>query len=168
MTSFCEDYLLWHFFGKIDGEQVNHDLVGMVRDQLHRIKHPRNLALCIEQFSKRTAIKVVRPVVGHSDENKLKCGVLLITGDNSPAVDDTVTLNSKLDPSNSTWIKISDASSMVLEEQPTGVTNAIILFLQGYGHGMFYLFSTSVFAIIISFMFFVMFERNPFKLLHWI
>ena len=143
MTAFCQDYLLWHFFGKTNCPNTNQDLVSIVRDQLHRIKNPRNLALLIEQFSKRNAIKIARPVLGHStDETKLKCGVLLITGDRSPAVDDTVTLNSKLDPGNSTWIKISDASSMVLEEQPTGVANAVILFLQGYGHGeLFFLFA---------------------------
>lgn len=134
MTQFCEDHLLHHFFGKIN-ESTNLDLFTIVRDQLREIKHPRNLAMFIESFSKRSAIKISRPALGDKSPTTLKCGVLVITGDHSPALDETVNLNSKLDPSNSTWIKISGASSLVLEEQPTKVANAIVLFLQGYGHG---------------------------------
>ena len=135
MTAFCQDYLLYHYFGKID-DKTNQDLVGIVKDNLQRIRHPHNLALFIESYSKRNAIKIQRPVVGQTNTT-LKCGVLLLTGDHSPAVDDTVTFNSKLDPSNSSWMKVSDASSMILEEQPTVAANAIILFLQGYGFGKY-------------------------------
>lgn len=135
MTQFCQDYLLYHFLGKFD-ESTKRDLADAVRDDLRRIKHPRNLSLLIEAHAKRSNIKMNRPVAGQSASDTLKCGVLMMTGDHSPAVDDTVALNAKLDPTNSTWIKIADATSMVLEEQPTGVTNAIVLFLQGYGHAM--------------------------------
>ena len=135
MTLFTQDYLVWHYFGKVD-ERTNLDLVGLVRDQLHRIKHPRNLALFIESYAKRDAIKVARPVIGQSNLTSLKCSTLIITGDGSPWVDDTVALNSKLDPSLTSWMKISDATSLVLEEQPTSVTNALILFLQGHGYAL--------------------------------
>ena len=138
MTIFCQDYLVYHYFGKVD-EHTNLDLVGLVRDQLHRIKSPRNLGLFMESYSKRDAIKINRPVAGQPNTSSLKCGVLILTGDHSPAVDDTVNLNSKLDPTNTSWIKISDASSLVLEEQPTGVTNALVLFLQGHGYGKYQL-----------------------------
>jgi len=135
MTQFCEDFLLGHFFGKID-EHANADLVTGVRDQLRAIKHPRNLAMFIESFSKRTNIKIVRPTPGNTSVVTLKCGAIIITGDHSPSVDDTVNLNSRLDPTKTTWMKITGATSLVLEEQPTTVTNAIVLFLQGYGHVM--------------------------------
>ena len=133
MTAFCQDYLLWHFFGKID-ERINEDLLGVVRDQLNRIKHPKNLALLIDSYSKRDQIKIKRPIPPNPTQTTLKCGVLLISGAHSPALEDTVDMNSKLDPTNSTWMKISDATSMVLDEKPTVVTNAIINFLQGYGY----------------------------------
>ena len=135
MTAFCQDYLLWHFFGKID-ERTNQDLLGMVRDQLNSIKYPKNLALLIEAYSKRTAIKIERPVPPNPGKTTLTCGVLLMAGSQSPAIDETVTMNSKLDPTNSTWMKISDATSLILEEKPTVCTNAIINFLQGYGYVM--------------------------------
>ena len=137
MTQFSQDYLLWHYFGKID-EQTNEDLVTMVRDHFHNVKHPKNLALFIDAYVRRTAIKLVRPVTIKAEPtDTLQTAVLLICGEKSPHVDGTVTLNSKLDPKNSTWMKISDASGMVIEEQPTVVTNALILFLQGLGFGKF-------------------------------
>jgi len=135
MTIFTQDYLIWHYFGKMD-ERTNLDLVGLVRDQLHRIKHPRNLGLFIESYSKRDTIKISRPVDGGSNITSLKCGTLIITGDGCPWVDETVVVNSKLDPSQSSWMKISDATSLVLDEQPTSVTNALVLFLQGHGYAL--------------------------------
>ncbi|TMW44000.1 hypothetical protein DOY81_010920, partial [Sarcophaga bullata] len=50
-----------------------------------------------------------------------------------PHVDDTVTFNGRLDPTNSTWMKISDCA-MVLEEQPAKLAEAFRLFLQGEGY----------------------------------
>ena len=43
-------------------------------------------------------------------------------------------MNGRLDPSNSSWMKISDAG-MVLEEQPSKISEALRLFLQGLGYG---------------------------------
>ena len=134
MTKFTEDYLLWHYFGKSD-QQQHSDLITVVRDHLHRIKHTRNLALFIDSFVKRSAITINRPVVGSRQESAYP-NSLLICGNQSPFLDDTVDLNSKLDPRVTQWIKVSDATGMVLDEQPTVVLNALILFLQGLGHGM--------------------------------
>ena len=51
----------------------------------------------------------------------------------SPFVDETVTLNGKLNPINTTWMKIQDAA-MILEEQPGKVAEAFRLFMQGQGY----------------------------------
>ena len=134
MTKFTEDYLLWHYFGKSD-EQQHSDMTTVVRDHLHRIKHTRNLALFIDSFVKRNAINIIRPAAG-SNKESTHPNSLLICGSQSPFLDDTVDLNSKLDPRVTQWIKVSDATGMVLDEQPTVVLNALILFLQGLGHGM--------------------------------
>ena len=136
MTKFTEDYLLWHYFGKSD-EQQHSDTTTIVRDHLHRIKHTRNLALFIDSFVKRNAINIVRPAAG-SNQDSTHPNSLLICGSQSPFLDDTVDLNSKLDPRVTQWIKVSDATGMVLDEQPTVVLNALILFLQGLGHGMWF------------------------------
>ena len=148
MTQFCEDFLLGHYFGRIE-ENTNTDLLSIVRDNLRSIRHPRNLAMFLESYSKRSNIKITRPTLGDKSLNTMKCGVLILTGAKSPSVDDTVDLNSKLDPANTTWMKISDASSLVLDEQPTSVTNAVVLFLQGYGHGKRSVFSVCFFLLLI-------------------
>ena len=59
--------------------------------------------------------------------------VLNLVGSYSPFVDETVTLNGKLNPTNTTWMKIQD-SAMVLEEQPGKVAEAFRLFMQGQGY----------------------------------
>lgn len=136
MTVFCQDYLTWHYFGRLD-ENVNLDHVNIIKDQLKYIRSPRNLGLFIESYSKRSAIPLTRPQLGQEQEQTtLKCGTLIITGSNSPAREDTIVLNSVLDPSKTSWIKVSDASSLVLDEKPTAVTNALVLFLQGHGFAL--------------------------------
>ena len=47
--------------------------------------------------------------------------------------EESVKMNARLNPSNSSWIKLSD-SGMVLEEQPHKVAEAFRLFLQGLGY----------------------------------
>ena len=135
MTSFCQDYLLWHFFGKVD-ENTNQELLEVVREQLKEIKHPKNLAMLVESYSKRKPIDIKRPIAPDTNQKTLSCGVLLISGAHSPALEDTIDMNSKLDPTKSSWMQVSDASSMVLDEKPTVVTSAIINFLKGYGYLM--------------------------------
>lgn len=68
------------------------------------------------------------------DVNHIRVPVLLICGNRSPSVDDTVTFNSRLDPSNSQWMKVHDCS-LPLEEQVAKVCQAFRLFLQGQGFG---------------------------------
>ncbi|CAG0896140.1 unnamed protein product, partial [Cyprideis torosa] len=54
-------------------------------------------------------------------------------GNYSPHVDDTVTLNSRLNPAKSDWLKLGDCG-MPLEEQPAKVSEALRLFMQGSGY----------------------------------
>ena len=64
----------------------------------------------------------------------LRVPVLLMCGNRSPYVDETVTFNSRLDPANSQWMKIHDCS-LPLDEQVAKVCEAFRLFLQGQGFG---------------------------------
>ncbi len=59
--------------------------------------------------------------------------MLNLVGSHSPFVDETVTLNGKLNPANATWMKVQDAA-MILEERPEKVAEAFLLFLQGQGY----------------------------------
>ena len=59
--------------------------------------------------------------------------ILNVVGAYSPFVEETVTLNGKLNPSNTNWMKIQDAA-MVVEEQPGKIAEAFRLFMQGQGY----------------------------------
>ncbi|KAL5286515.1 NDRG3 family protein [Megaselia abdita] len=131
------DYLLWHHFGR-NPEERNHDLVQMYKQHFERAVNPVNLAMFINAYVARSDLKITRTPPGTPGQTPaaatLKMPVINITGALSPHVDDTVTLNGRLNPTNSTWMKISDCA-MVLEEQPGKLAEAFRLFLQGEGYG---------------------------------
>ncbi|XP_013179463.1 PREDICTED: protein NDRG3 isoform X2 [Papilio xuthus] len=126
MTQGVLDYLMWHHFGRF-AEERNQDLVQLYRGYFTRHLNPTNLSLLMDAYVRRTDLNISRE--GHT----LRAPVLNITGALSPHVDDTVTFNGRLQPTNSTWMKISD-SGMVLEEQPAKISEAFRLFLQGEGY----------------------------------
>ncbi|XP_044760764.1 protein NDRG3 isoform X1 [Coccinella septempunctata] len=133
MTQGVLDYLMWHHFGR-NTEERNHDLVQVYKSYFERNVNPTNLALFIDSYIKRTDLNIHRDVdPSKNKESTLRMPVMNITGSLSPHADDTVTFNGRLDPSSSSWMKISD-SGMVLEEQPAKVSEAFRLFLQGEGY----------------------------------
>lgn len=63
----------------------------------------------INAYIHRTDLQIARTPSGTSQSSKtLKMPVINITGSLSPHADDTVTLNGRLDPTNSTWMKVPD------------------------------------------------------------
>ncbi|XP_045531482.1 protein NDRG3-like isoform X1 [Pieris brassicae] len=125
----CEsavEFLLWHHFGRIP-EECNPNVVSKYRYQFANIPNPVNVAMFIDVFGKRQDLRLSR------DSATMQIPVLNIVGALSPFVDATVTFNSRLEPSMSAWMKISD-SSMVLEEEPGKAAEAFRLFLQGEGY----------------------------------
>ncbi|XP_015606693.1 protein NDRG3 isoform X4 [Cephus cinctus] len=134
MTQGVLDYLMWHHFGR-GTEERNHDLVQVYKNYFERRVNPTNLALFIDSYVRRTDLNISRELDPTRKKEGLTLGVpvMNITGALSPHVEDTVTLNGRLDPTNSSWMKISDCG-MVLEEQPGKVSEAFRLFLQGEGY----------------------------------
>ncbi|XP_053978916.1 protein NDRG3 isoform X2 [Hylaeus volcanicus] len=134
MTQGVLDYLMWHHFGR-GTEDRNHDLVQVYKNYFERHVNPTNLALLIDSYVRRSDLNITRELDPIRKKEGLTLGVpvMNITGALSPHVDDTVTLNGRLDPTNSSWMKISDCG-MVLEEQPGKVSEAFRLFLQGEGY----------------------------------
>ncbi|XP_055690693.1 protein NDRG3 isoform X2 [Lutzomyia longipalpis] len=135
MTQGVVDYLMWHHFGR-NLEERNHDLVQMYKNHFERSINPTNLGMWIHAYIHRTDLNIARTPSGSpQNSTTLKMPVINITGALSPHVDDTVTLNGRLDPTNSSWMKIQDCA-MVLEEQPGKLAEAFRLFLQGEGYAV--------------------------------
>ena len=116
------DFLIWHHLGAVTKGRSG--LASLYRSHFSELR-PTNLALLLEAYVTRREVSVSRA--------SLKIPVLNIVGEQSPHVEATIGLNMKVDPANSTWMKITDAG-MVLEEQPEKVAEAVSLFLQGLGH----------------------------------
>ncbi|KAI5729288.1 hypothetical protein M8J76_001029 [Diaphorina citri] len=116
-------------------EERNHDLVQVYKSYFEQCVNPINLALFIDAYIRRTDLNISRDLENRTCTQTLGMPVMNITGAFSPHVDDTVILNSRLDPTSSSWMKISDCG-MVLEEQPSKLTEALRLFLQGLGYAV--------------------------------
>jgi len=136
MTQGALDYLMWHHFGRLT-EERNHDLVHVYREYFEHHINPTNLALFIDAYISRSDLNINRELdpIRRASNRTVKVPVLNMTGALSPHVDDTVTFNSRLDPSTSTWMKLQDCG-MILEEQPAKVVEAFRLFLQGNGYAL--------------------------------
>lgn len=136
MTQSAMDYLMWHHFGKVS-EERNHDLVHAYKQYFEKNVNAFNLGLFIDSYIKRTDLSITREMDPTKKKlaRMIKCPVMMITGNNSPHVDDTVVMNGRLDPSNSNWLKLQDCGH-VLEEQPAKVSEALRLFLQGQGYAV--------------------------------
>lgn len=136
MTQSTQEYLMWHHFGKAS-EERNHDLAQVYRQYFNKYINPHNLSHFIDSFIKRTDLQIIREMDPTKKEGvrNFRCHVLLMSGALSPHLEDTVTMNSRLDPTKSNWMKLSDCG-MVLEEQPGKVCEALTLFLQGFGYAL--------------------------------
>lgn len=82
-------------------EERNHDLASLYRAHFTRNVNPSNLAHYMDAYTRRQDLGIAR------DAATIRVPVLNITGAMSPHVDDTVTFNGRLNPNNSTWMKVS-------------------------------------------------------------
>jgi len=134
VTQVVMDFLLWHHFGAYADERA-HDLVNHYKHYFGNEVNAVNLARLTEQWIWRKAVDIKRETnfEGQGDTQTLKVPVLNIVGSFNPFVEETVTLNGCLNPSNTNWIKVQDCA-MVIEEQPGKMAEAFRLFLQGQGY----------------------------------
>ncbi|VDO60938.1 unnamed protein product [Heligmosomoides polygyrus] len=129
MNTFTVDYLMWHHFGR-RLDECSPDIVRQYRVYFQHLPNPTNLAMFIESYVNRSPIAISRD--GQTGP-QLNVPVLQIVGAGSPFVNDTVDVNTKLDPAHTDWIKVSDACGLVLDDRPEVVTESMMLFLQGLG-----------------------------------
>lgn len=124
------DYLMWHHFGSTSQDR-NQDLINMYKSYFSSYKiRPRNLALLIDSYLRRDDIGVHR-----AKESEISCSTLILCGNDSPYLDDSINMNQRLMPDRSTWMKLFDCG-LAIDEQPYKVSEAFILFAQGLGLGL--------------------------------
>ncbi|GFR73132.1 protein NDRG3 [Elysia marginata] len=134
LTSFTEEYLLWHWFGK-KTRWTNHDLIHSYQEYIKTL-NAQNLSLFIETFLKRSDLNIVREMdpMRKVSARTIRCRSLILTGDDSPHMDDAVEMNGRMLPEETDFMKIGDCGGMPLEEQPGKACEAFRLFLQGMGY----------------------------------
>lgn len=114
MTQGVVDYLMWHHFGR-NPEERNHDLAQLYKSHFERAVNPTNLAMLINSYIHRTDLQIARTPSGSPQaQATLKMPVINVTGSLSPHVDDTVTLNGRLNPENSSWMKVDYCNLFIL------------------------------------------------------
>ncbi|XP_034033056.1 protein NDRG4 isoform X2 [Thalassophryne amazonica] len=132
LTSTLPDTMLPHLFSQ-DELMSNTDLVQSYRQQISNTINHFNLHLFWNMYNSRRDLEMNR---GGSVLNAktLKCPVMLVVGDNAPAEEGVVECNSKLDPTNTTFLKMADSGGLPQLTQPGKLTEAFKYFLQGMGY----------------------------------
>lgn len=127
------NYLIWHNYGVLNDES-NSDLIFFYR-QYYADKPipPQNLAFFITSYISRSDLNISRASPDQVTENNFKCPVLQLVGSSSGHMEDTIYMNTRLNPKESTWMKL-DGCGMPLEEEPEKSAEAFRLFVQGLGY----------------------------------
>lgn len=130
LTSALPDMVLPHLFSQ---EELvsNTELVQSYRQQINNSINQVNLHLFWNMYNSRRDLEMNR---GALNAKTLKCPVMLVVGDNAPAEEGVVECNSKLDPTNTTFLKMADSGGLPQITQPAKLTEAFKYFLQGMGY----------------------------------
>lgn len=119
------EMILSHLFTQ-DELAVAPPPVRQVREHLAATPNP---ALLWAMYTSRGDLGLERSGAG-----SLRCPVLLVVGDNAPHEDAVVECNAKLDPTQTSFLKMADGGGQPQIAQPGRLTEAIKYFLQGMGY----------------------------------
>uniref|UniRef100_A0A7N6AXV1 NDRG family member 4 n=1 Tax=Anabas testudineus TaxID=64144 RepID=A0A7N6AXV1_ANATE len=122
LTSTLPDTVLPHLFSQ-EELMNNTELVQSYRQQINNTVNQFNLQLFWNMYNSRRDLEMNRSGTVLNAKT-LKCPVMLVVGDNAPAEEGVVECNSKLDPTNTTFLKVT----------PGKLTEAFKYFLQGMGY----------------------------------
>uniref|UniRef100_A0AAZ1XWG7 NDRG family member 4 n=1 Tax=Oreochromis aureus TaxID=47969 RepID=A0AAZ1XWG7_OREAU len=111
----------------------NTELVQSYRQQINNNINHFNLQLFWNMYNSRRDLEMNRSGTVLNAKT-LKCPVMLVVGDNAPAEEGVVECNSKLDPTNTTFLKMADSGGLPQLTQPGKLTEAFKYFLQGMGY----------------------------------
>ncbi|KAM9251672.1 protein NDRG2 [Cariama cristata] len=100
-----------------------------VRQGRERLGAMPNAPLLWAMYNSRGDLGLQRSGAG-----SLRCPVLLVVGDNSPHEDAVVECNAKLDPTQTSFLKMADGGGQPQLSQPAKLTEAFKYFVQGMGY----------------------------------
>lgn len=127
------DQLMNYRFSPIEAER-RPVLFESHRQHLVNVMNIGNVQQFFAEFERRTPVPILRPYDPKlMAESTLRCETLIMVGDQSPFVEDSVEVNSRLNPQKTHFLKMADAGGMLLEEELFKVSEAIVFFLQGLG-----------------------------------
>ncbi|XP_030327282.1 protein NDRG4 isoform X2 [Strigops habroptila] len=132
LTSTLPDTVLSHLFSQ-EELMNNTELVQSYRQQISSVVNQFNLQLFLNMYNSRRDLDINRPGTVPNAKT-LRCPVMLVVGDNAPAEEGVVECNSKLDPTNTTFLKMADSGGLPQVTQPGKLTEAFKYFLQGMGY----------------------------------
>lgn len=131
------EFLIQYHLGSSASERCPR-LTESYRQYFQNHLQPNNLLKILQSYNNRNTVKLARDIAANGKtilgaNRSLKMTCLNMVGEYSPHLDETVGFNGRLDPEKCTWMKLNDAS-MIVVEQTEKVSQAIILFLQGLGY----------------------------------
>ncbi|XP_041693172.2 protein NDRG4 isoform X2 [Coregonus clupeaformis] len=132
LTSALPDTVLPHLFSQ-EELMNNTELVQSYRQQINNTVNQVNLQLFWNMYNSRRDLEMNRSGT-IINAKTLKCPVMLVVGDNAPAEEGVVECNSKLDPTNTTFLKMADSGGLPQLTQPGKLSEAFKYFLQGMGY----------------------------------
>uniref|UniRef100_A0A8K9WQR5 Protein NDRG2 n=1 Tax=Oncorhynchus mykiss TaxID=8022 RepID=A0A8K9WQR5_ONCMY len=134
-TSALPDTVLPHLFSQ-EELMNNTELVQSYRQQINNTVNQVNLQLFWNMYNSRRDLEMNRTGT-IINAKTLKCPVMLVVGDNAPAEEGVVECNSKLDPTNTTFLKMADSGGLPQLTQPGKLSEAFKYFLQGMGYSKY-------------------------------
>ncbi|XP_072918178.1 protein NDRG3b isoform X4 [Hemitrygon akajei] len=134
-TTNLDDIVLAHHFSS-DELENNLELIQTYRLHISQDINQENMYLFVNSYNSRRDLEIERPIVGVNETTvkTLQCPALLVVGDTSPAVEAVVECNSRLNPTNTTLLKMADCGGLPQVVQPGKLTEAFKYFVQGMGY----------------------------------
>ncbi|XP_064416501.1 protein NDRG2 isoform X3 [Latimeria chalumnae] len=127
LTSSMTDMVVTHLFSQ-DEIYNNTELVQRYRHAIANSTNLANIQLYWNSFNSRRDLNIER------ETETLKCPVMLVVGDQGPHEDATVECNTKLDPTQTSFLKMADSGGLPQVTQPGKLTEAFKYFVQGMGY----------------------------------
>ncbi|RXM32915.1 Protein NDRG2, partial [Acipenser ruthenus] len=126
LTSSLTEKILGHLFSQ-DELYAGTELVQTYKENISQAPNLYNIELFWKSYNSRRDLNIDRG-------STLKSPVMLVGGDQAPYEDAVVECNSKMDPTQTSFLKMADSGGLPQLTQPSKLTEAFKYFVQGMGY----------------------------------